>query len=461
MKKIFVFLFLSAITTSLYSQSISDKIKTAYTVFSKDSQLKYGITSLVVTEQKTDRQIFAANGDVGLAPASSLKTITAATALAVLGEDYQFKTDVVYSGKVINGVLQGDIIVKGNGDPTLGSNRYKTTEKSLVLDKILLAVKNLGINSIEGKIIVDDAIWDSQSLPQGWIWQDMGNYYGAGTSAVCWRENEFELTLKPSQTVGGAVEIINKDKICPFLNLHNELLTGADGSGDKVYGYSAPYTSEVYLRGTYARNLKKNIRFSLPDAALAMAFELYQHLQQNEVYSKGYTTSRILKQQAVAVNLSGTPLLVIHSPALKDIIYFFNQKSINLYGEQLVRAMANESGNKIEDGIKFIQNYWTTREVDKRSLNIIDGSGLSPANRITASTMVNILRQAEKEAWFPAYLESLPLNNGMKMKSGTIGDVLAYAGYHNGYCFTVMVNNYSGSTSEMRQKIFKMLNALK
>ncbi len=95
------------------------------------------------------------------------------------------------------------------------------------------------------------------------------------------------------------------------------------------------------------------------------------------------------------------------------------------------------------------------------SLNIYDASGLSPANRVSAKAMVDVLLAAKKESWFNTYLNSFPVYNNMKMKSGTIGDVLCYTGYHENRCFTLMVNNYSGSTSAIRQKIFTLLNSLK
>lgn len=450
-----VFLFLSSFTIA---QSLPDKLKLAYSKFAEDEQLKYATTSLTVLNSETGKVVFSANGQAGLATASTLKTITAATALAVLGEDYQFETKVSYSGSIANGVLNGDIIINGSGDPTLGSNRFQTTTKEIVLNKILSAVKSAGIINITGKVIADDAVWESQSLPQGWIWQDIGNYYGAQTSVLCWRENEFLLNFTPSKTAGEEVAI-QQNNIYPFLNLKNELKTGAAGSGDKVYGYSSPYSSIVYLRGTYGLDFKKAIRFSLPDPALAMAYDVSGILNSNGISVKEYTTSRVLDTKLSALNKK--VLLSISSPSLKDISYHFNQKSLNLYGEQLVRVLSRNDGAPITDGLDFIKKYWAKKGIDDRSLNIVDGSGLSPANRVTTQTMAAILYQAKSQKWFDSFFSSLPIYNNMKMKSGTIGDVIAYTGYQNNLCFSIMVNNYSGSTQLMRSKVFDLLNQLK
>lgn len=456
----FIATLLILLTIKLFAQSNGDKIKSAFTKFSEDSQLKYAISTFVVKDKNTGSIIFKNNENIGLAPASSLKTVTSATAFALLGENYQFQTDFSYTGSIIDGVLKGNLLIKGNGDPTLGSNRFSATTKIAVLNKIVEALKLQGITKIEGEVIVDDGIWDSQSIPEGWIWQDMGNYYGAGTSAVCWGENEFELRFKPG-SVGSNVEILNGSDHYPFINIINEIKTGGAGTGDQVYGYSSPYASEVYLRGTYAVNLNKAIRFSLPDAALVMAYEIQQGLIKNNIPTLGYQTTRILKKQNQLSSFNDKKILSLSSPPLKEIVYHFNQKSLNLYGEQLVRVMASDEGHTIKNGVQNIENYWQKQGVDKKSMNLYDGSGLSPANRITALSMTDVLMWASKQPWFSSYYNSLPLNNNMKMKSGTIGDVLAYAGYHNNYCFVIMVNNYNGITSSTRQKIFELLDILK
>lgn len=456
MKKICAFLCLSILWNISSAQSVTEKIKSAYALFTKDPQLKYAITSLIVTDKNNGKVIFAQNENVGLAPASTLKTVTSATALGILGEEYQFTTDIIYTGSISGGILNGNIVIKGNGDPTLGSDRFSTTSKEIVLQKILSAIRAKGVNKINGDIIVDDGVWDSQSISEGWIWQDMGNYYGAGSSAICWGENEFELRFKPGTSIGQDVQFFENGVQYPFLHIVNELKTGAAGTGDQVYGYSSPYSSVVYLRGTYALNLNKAIRFSLPDPALAMAYDVHTFLGKHGIPNRGYQTTRLSKQKH-----EGILIISILSPSLKDIVYYFNQKSLNLYGEQMIRAIAKDDGKTIKNGIKVMQEYWQKLGVDKNTLNIYDGSGLAPANRITAATMVDVLKWAANQPWYNSYLNSFPIYNNLKMKSGTIGDVLAYSGYHKSYCFTIIVNNYNGTTSSMRQKMFTLLNSLK
>jgi D-alanyl-D-alanine carboxypeptidase/D-alanyl-D-alanine-endopeptidase (penicillin-binding protein 4) len=459
MKNILLALSIFFLCSNVFSQTLNQKIQVAYQKFNTDEQLKHASLSFIVADATDGSIIFAAQPQLGMVPGSTLKVITSATALSVLGENYRFKTEVSYQGTITNGVLKGNIIIKGSGDPTLGSDRYASTTKNVIYAKILDALKQAGIKKITGEIIADDAIWDSQSLPDGWIWQDIGNYYGASTNAVCWGENEFDVNFSPAVTIGKPVSMLNEKQIYPFLKLVNEVNTGSSGSGDQVYGYSSPYHDFIYLRGTYAQNLKKTIRFALPDAALAMAYDVHVFLNQNGIQSLGFNTSRRLQLQFITIKETPKILLTLESPKLSDIIYQFNQKSLNLYGEQLLRVMSPD--NSIAKGLTFIKNFWKNKGLASASLNIYDASGLSPANRVSAKAMVEVLLAAKKESWFNTYLNSFPIYNNMKMKSGTIGDVLCYTGYHENMCFTIMVNNYSGSTSAIRQKIFTLLNSLK
>ena len=112
----------------------------------------------------------------------------------------------------------------------------------------------------------------------------------------------------------------------------------------------------------------------------------------------------------------------------------------------------------------MVINYWTAKGIDRNALNILDGSGLSPGTRVTSAAMASILFQAQKEPWFADYYDSLPENNGMRLKSGTINDVSAFAGYYTDpsgrkYVIVININNYSGSG--INKKLFRALDALK
>src|SRR5690606_17638082 len=119
-----------------------------------------------------------------------------------------------------------------------------------VLKRWVDAVRKAGIKHISGKVIADDRLLGTETIPIGWIWQDMGNYYGAGVSAVNWDENEFGILFKPGKRPGDPVTFLRTEPAIRNLRIVNEVITGKAGSGDNVYVYSAPFSKTVYLRGT-------------------------------------------------------------------------------------------------------------------------------------------------------------------------------------------------------------------
>lgn len=464
-----LFLPLIALSINSYAQFPVTKLEQAYQNLVNDEQAKYAITSLCVLDAQSGKVIFAKNENVGLATASTLKTITSATAFSILGKDFKYQTTLAYSGKITaDGTLQGDLIISGSGDPTLGSWRYEQTKENVILNQWVSAIKEAGIKKITGAIIGDDSLFGTQTTPEGWIWQDMGNYYGAGGSSLSWRENQFDVKLKPGSNAGAGVNVQNFVPAMPYIKVINELKTGTTGSGDNAYAFLPPYSDLAYLRGTWGMGISKSgISLALPDPAYDAAFRLQDTLKKLNITSNAEaTTARKLSLEGKTLPAISQKLATISSPDLSEIIYWFNKKSVNLYGEQLLRTIAWKLGKTptTKNGASGVINFWAAKGIDKNALNILDGSGLSPGTRVTTSAMANILFQAQKEDWFTAYYNSLPENNGMKLKSGSINDVSAYAGYYtdnkgNKYIAVININNYNGSG--ISKKLFRVLDALK
>ncbi len=468
--KNFLFLILIFSIPSVCAQSLKLKIENAYKIFESDPQMKYASSSLSVLNAETGDVIYSANGNTGLASASTLKTITSATAYYILGKDFTWETTLGYSGSIsTNGTLNGDIIITGGGDPSLGSDRYEQSRSELILKKWADALARAGIKNISGQIIADDHLFGTETTPGGWTWQDIGNYYGAGPSALTWRENQFDLHFKPGR-VGEPVALLRTDPEMSYLKIINEVKTGAPGTGDNVYAYSAPFSTVIYLRGTYGVDLKKVISASVPDPAFDLAYQLQNKLRQLDIQvDRGVVTSRLMAVNNKPLRPQ-TQIISIHtSPALHEIVYWFNQKSINLFGEHLIKTFAWKEGKEItfSQGAEFVKEFWRKKlGINPAAMNIYDGSGLSPANRITTMAMAQILQSLMKENWFDSYYDSFPLYNNMKMKSGSISDVIAYTGYSTStsgtpVVFSFIINNYNGSSAAIRQKIFRVLNTLK
>jgi D-alanyl-D-alanine carboxypeptidase/D-alanyl-D-alanine-endopeptidase (penicillin-binding protein 4) len=449
--------------------TLREKIQTAFNLLQADSQCRYGTVTLTVLDAKTGELMFAANSDVGVQPGSTMKTVTTITAFNVLGKDFQYQTQYGYTGKITNGTLNGDIIIKGSGDPTLGSWRWETTKQIHVLYQMVTAMQHAGIKNINGRIIGDDSAFGSQTIPDRWIWQDLGTYYGAGITALCWGENQFDLVLKTGR-VNTPISIAGTIPAMPYLTFKSELINGTAGTGDNAYPFLPMGNSNLmYVRGTFAVDEnKKTVSAALPDPAYDLAYRLTDTLKRIGITTSGQpestTTITIKGQQAMPIT---TSLGAITSPELSKIVYWTNRKSINLYAEELLKAIALKSGltASTADGVKVLHNFWKARGIDTNAMDIDDGCGLSPSDRITSRTIATVLQSAKSTPWFPDFYESLPVYNDMHMKSGSIHNVQAYAGYqtHQGrdLCFSIIVNNYNGSTKGIKDKMFKVLDELK
>src|SRR5690606_16080003 len=302
-----------------------------------------------------------------------------------------YKTKLTYTGEIDSlGVLHGDIIVIGSGDPTLGSDRYAAAKAETILNKWIYKIQHAGINHINGRVIGDDLYLNGNDVPPTWNWVDIGNYYGAGISGLNWRENKTGITFSPS-VIGQPVTLSSTTTPLTGITLINEVITGGNGSGDNVYAYSAPYSDIIYLRGTYGRDLKKVIEIAVPDPALELAQQLTTSLSEAGILVDSIpTTGKRLLNKGKRLQSQRQELDVHRSPLLKDIIYWFNQKSVNLYGEAMLKSFGIISHNEstTQKAVSLLGKYWEQKlRIPNSELNIQDGSGLSPQNRVTTLAM--------------------------------------------------------------------------
>ena len=455
MKRIFfAFLFLFF---NVFAFAQKDALTRTFTVFEKDPQLKAALSSLYVINAKTGAVIFEKNSGIGLAPGSTQKIVTSAAAYELLGKDFQYKTEfgIVEEGTETN------LYIKPSGDPTLGSWRWKETKEKTVLERIIKEYKKY-LKSFSKGFIINDG-WGYEAIPDGWVWQDIGNYYGAGAFAFNWRENQFDIILRSGKNLNDPVEIINTEPKLYSYTL-SSLATSAKDTSDNTYIYFSLNGANGVIRGTIPGNRNRFVvSAAFPDPQsqfLQTVFDSLQNFKKDSPYIFFSTTE----------NLKGVNK-IIHtetSPPLDSIIYWLNKKSVNLYAEALLKTIALKNANmaSTEKGAQIIKGFWKTKGIDTAELNIQDGSGLSPSNRITTRAEVRILQYAKKQSWFNGFYNSLPQYNGMKMKSGTIKDAKGFAGYHTSkkgveYIFSFLVNNYNGSTTTLVQKMYKVLDELK
>lgn len=462
--KMFLLTFLCFYCTVLSAQL--QQLQNAMDKLEADEQFRYSTIALVVKEAGTGKMIYNKNGDLGVVPASSLKVVTSATAFDLLEKDFTFPTTVTLATSPDND--QQAVFISGWGDPTFGSHRWKQTTPDHIFSMITEALQKNGIRELPGGIFLDDLNLTYQPVPEGWIWEDIGNYFGAGAWGLNWKENVFEIDMIAGGDPGDPATVLAtrpewmKERLMSFVR------TGTKGSGDQSLVFSSPYQEDVFMTGTIPPNGKITIGASMPDPAKTFGAELKVHLQKAGIKCGPVQTfSQRMRNGQGLTFTKGKDLFVHRSPSLESMNYWFMNKSINLYGEAFVKTFAlhKKAEASTENGIEVVRNFWQVKGINKAALKMVDGSGLSPTNRVTANSLVFVLEYARTRPWFNEFYRSFPEMNGMKLKSGYMSGVRSYTGMVTSrsgkkYSVAFIINNFEGDASAVRQKMWRVLDHL-
>ncbi|GAA4331782.1 serine-type D-Ala-D-Ala carboxypeptidase [Flaviaesturariibacter amylovorans] len=436
-----------------------------------------GIASLYVEEAGSGNVVFSQNARTGLAPASTQKVITAATAYELLGRDFRYRTDFYLAkGPSMRSQNPRDsfhfLVVKPSGDPTLGSWRWKFTTESAVQARLVDALRKSGARSIQD-VRIDTVGWQGESIPGGWTWQDVGNYFGAAAHAVNWHENQYDLVLRSKgRGLGELAEFVETRPKIPGFALTSFVRVAAKGTGDRTNIYYGTRPSAIgyplEARGTIPADAEAfTVTGSFPDPWVPFYSALWDTLRAAQLSPAALN----VYAPAAAMAHQGLPQRLAHSeysPSLDSMVFFFLRRSVNLYGEAFTRRIALQAGRQAltDEGTEVMRGFWKERGASVAELHLMDGSGLSPENRVSTRAQVQVLQYARSRPWFAGYFQAFPLYNEMKMKSGTISRVKGFCGYHKArdgkeYVFSFIVNNYNGSASAIVQKMYAVLNELK
>lgn len=457
---------------SLYSngQDITGKLKAAIQNLEKDDQFRHAMIGFYVVESGNGKPVFQKNEETGLAPASCQKVITSVSAFELLGKNYSYKTLLGYVGVVRDGTLNGNLVITVSGDPSLGSWRWREMKTDKIGMQVTDALKKAGIKKIQGDVIIDDWKWETQATPRGWIWEDIGNYFGAGARGLNWHENQFDVILRPGSSNGDTVSILSIDPKPVGVEWVNELRTGPAGSGDQTIIYLPEDGNIAYLRGTIpAGRSTFKISGAIPNTInIFSAFLKNSFDSSGIILSGGMQSNAVLRRDERVLVAPVTPVSTIQSPTLDSLNYWFMKKSINLFGEAFIKTISLEKKKfaATDSGLALVKAFWADRNIAPGALQMLDGSGLSPANRITTKALVTVMEYARKQNWFTSFYTALPEMNGIRMKDGYISGVRAYTGFikskgGKSYTFSFIVNNFSGSPASAREKIWKLLDLLK
>ena len=456
--------------------SLSAVGQSAAAKFAQSADLKGALVSVAIADLETGEVLDAINPDQRLCPASVWKLFTTTAGLKIRGPDFRFRTILAYDGKIEQGILTGNVYIIGGGDPSLGSEYFKPNFESL-MSEWAKAIKTAGIDSIHGKLVANASHFSGDGMPRTWIWEDMGNYYGAAVSGLNINDNTYAVDFRVPSEIGKSAKILSVDPQVPSLQIRSEVLSSTIQS-DRAFIFGAPNSNERIVRGTLPAGRDHfKVKGSLPNPPLFAVSHLQNALKSMGIHvSEGITIEETTYREPATYR-------IIHehfSNPLRDLTKHINVESDNLYAEAVLFQIGSKAGEgSLMSGIEGLEKFYKPILKTDYPFFAYDGSGLSRFTAVSTSQISDLLHYCNQDELLRKdLLENLPiagmegtmkwfgrrtnLSNNLHGKSGSMDKVRAYAGYFNSYSgrkisFAVVVNNFDGSATEMRQKIETML----
>ncbi len=461
-KRFFLFVFIACSNHVWGTDGALDK-------FLSSPITKNATISLLVKNMETDSVVADFRSNSATPPASITKLITTATAMEMLGPDFRFETYLEMDGTLENGTLHGNLYIRGTGDPTLGS--YKVGNRNF-LSVWTREIRDAGIRQIKGGVIADISFFNTdEAINPQWIWEDIGNYYAPGISALSYMDNSMNIQLM-SGAVGSVATVVKTLPTVPDVVFENHIVCKAiDYDGAYVHGL--PFSNRRYLIGSVPANKGVfGLRGDIPNPGLLLAQHLTAQLESagiNVSEPAGYQKERSQQERKV--------IYVHKSPLLSEIIAETNFQSNNHYAEQLFRYLGSRVSvpATVKNSVDIIKQFWKARMIDLSSAFLCDGSGLAPQNAIPADVFVRLLAYmsqvsiykedflatlpvAGESGTLSGFLKDTSLHGKVQAKSGTTSRIKSYAGYMSipgkgNFVFCVIVNNGAGKARVVQREI--------
>jgi len=408
-----------------------------------------------------DCPIVSHDSDRLMTPASTLKTLTAASALLTLGPDFQWSTRAMAVGEVTDGGLHGDIVIRGSADPTLGS-RFLTDPTTDVgfAETIVGALTDRGISRISGTVIIDHSQLPDSGINAVWQVEDIGWDYGTGLYAFNYRDNAFALDLPSGRTFPTIPGLKIISSVTAAGTTDRKPLTVTRGVGSHT----------VKITGNISRNKSATLWCSTPDPSAVFIHEL-----DSLCLAEGIR----IGDKPARHSLTDTVEIANHrSLPLKSVLRSLMVRSDNLMAEGTYRALAPQADRRA--AAKRTREIWKNRGIDLDNTYLLDGSGLARGNAVSprqlgqvlawmarsesAADYVDLFPRAGLDGTLRSFLSRNKRNREFVLKTGSMSGVHCYAGYrlnpHTGkptHIIVIMVNNFFGPRANIRKATEKLL----
>lgn len=450
-----VALFISS-ATALSTQEVVDN-------FAQRETFRYGALGICVYDINTKQVVAASNELQANITASTMKTVTWYAALSMLGKDFQYTTKVNLIGNIDNnGTLNGGLEIVGGGDPTLGSIHHDNQPD--FIKSIISALKAKGIKRINGNIIVTPTENVASAYDNDWCVDDVTYDYGAGAFLFNYADNETTISAKIQN---GNVFTTGKN----LAEINTISRTYVDENGNN--------TPDIF-RGTDS----KTIIFDGPIKAGARTANLSVSIPSPARYFINLLTQELKKAKITVTKSKNTSngkeqLLAYQSPTLAQIATYALHQSHNMYTECALRTIAYQKSGvwNCDEGIQLVRKFFQEQGLNTDMIFQKDGSGLARRNRVAPIFFCQMLANATASINFEKYLPHIGIDGTVRkmwaespfkgkavLKSGSMGEVLCYAGYYPAenpqYSISIICNNFLCTSTELRQQMAIFVNDL-
>lgn len=447
MKSIFL---LIVIVLTVSAQGLRERLDSLYKLPSFDTTLM----ALDIKNLNSGEVIYSRNNKMLLHPASNMKILTSMAGLVFLGPDYKFKTTFTIQGEVIRGTLFGDLIVRGEGDPDLESS---------IFDSVLTVIKSLGIKRINGNIVGDVSYQDSVFWGNGWMWDDDPSTDFPYLTPLTINDNAITIVVSASDSTG-KISVTSIPATGYITIRNNAVISTSNRNNVNITRNYFEHKDEIVLSGEIpaGKTAKSTVNLRNPSAYFLTL--LKEKLEEDGIKVSGKT-----KTTREYIYTSPDTILV-NGVRLDSIIVNLNKTSDNLSTEMLLRALAvKHSGEPATsgNGVKLVDSLIRLAGFNPSNYRIVDGSGVSHYNLISAELLLGLLEYLHKnyadKPEYTIFLNSLPiagvdgsLRNRMKntaaqgkvfAKTGTLSGVSCLSGYTTNsrgetIVFSIMMQNH-------------------
>ena len=419
----------------------------------------------------TGEIVYEQNPNKSFMPASNLKLYTTSAALTELTPEFKYVTTLETDGTVNDGVLTGDVYLKGSGDPTI-CGRYNGGNVILTFQQWADSLKAEGIKEIDGNIVGDNSAFDGSSYGNGWAADYETDWYAAQIGGIAFNDNCVDMTVTAGDSVGAPAKI-SWNPSTDYIKVVNETVTTPPDSTPPGYYISFQRIwnkNVVHVSGHFPRNQPPwHESISVDDPALYAVTVMKEVFEQDGIKVDGKVED-IRGTKTKPEYAAATTLAIYTSPPLSEIATTINKRSQNLYAEQLFRTMGMVfygHGN-METGRAVAYPLFTHWGIDTTRIQMHDGCGLSPDDMVSPASTVAVLTAMYHSKIFKPFYESLPIagvdgslryrmkgtaaENNVHAKTGTIEHVSSLSGYVTDkdgqtFVFSIMVNHFTVPTS--------------